>query len=194
MRLRHLLLSSVLLAAIGCEDFGPTWTVDLFVPIRYPDVQLTDYALGGVMPPVPLAFTSPQETQDISGLVDQVLSETLVSVQAEVLFATPTDVTGNIEISVAPNPANLFSPNPALAFTIIVPVSVTAGDTIMATVDRNILQTASGEAVPNLYYQTRGTLQGASGAGTTVGANDVLSLGVNLILTVAINDSSRTNP
>lgn len=188
MRVRRLLVPVALLAVVGCEDFGPSWTVDLFVPIRYPDVQLTDYAIGGVIPPVDLAFTSPQESQDVTGLVDQVLSESLVGVQAEVLFATPTNVTGTIEISLSPNPANLFSANPALAVTVPVPVAQSAGDTISVTVATSLLQTSSGEAVPTLYYQTRGTLRGAGGAGTTVGAADVLSLGVNLVLTVRLNE------
>jgi hypothetical protein len=182
------LLAMVALAA--CGEFGPSWTVDLFVPIRYPDVQLVDYAIGGVIPPVDLSFTSPQESQDMSGIIDQVLSSDLVGVEAEVLFATPSNVSGQIEVSVAPIAANLFSTNPNLAFTVTVPVRVTAGDTIASTIPVALLQTAQGEAVPTLFYQTRGTLRGAGGAGTTVGVNDILSLGVNLVLTVLVNDST----
>ncbi|MEX0690914.1 MAG: hypothetical protein WD934_11830, partial [Gemmatimonadales bacterium] len=73
--LRALLATMTLVA---CGEFGPSWTVDLFVPIRYPDVHLADYAIGGVIPPVDLSFTSPQESQDMSGIIDQVLSSDLV--------------------------------------------------------------------------------------------------------------------
>lgn len=178
------------LAIAACGEFGPSWTVDLFVPIRYPDVQLADYAIGGVIPPVDLDFTSTQESQSMSGIIEQVLSGDLVGVEAEVLFASPSNVSGQIEVSVAPNAANLFSTNPLLAFTVTVPVRVTAGDTIATTIPVSLLQTSQGEAVPTLFYQTRGTLRGGAGAGTTVGVNDVLSLGVNLVLTVLVNDST----
>ena len=188
MTVRRLWLPLVAVFAVACDSFGPTWTVDLFVPIRYPDVQLADYAVGGVIPAVDLPFTSPQDFQDLDGLIDQVISEDLVAVQAEVLFANSSAVTGSIEISVAPNPANLFTATGTQAFTVTVPVQASSGDTITATINPAMLRTATGDAVPRLYYQTRGTLRGAGG-GTPVGAGDALSLGINLILTVTVNDS-----
>jgi hypothetical protein len=92
-------------------------------------------------------------------------------------------------MSVAPNPADLFSANPQLAVTVPITIAVTAGDTTTVNVAPDLFQSGSGEAVPTLYFQTRGTLRGAAG-GTAVGPADVLSLGVNLILTVTVNDTT----
>jgi hypothetical protein len=164
-------LLALLLAA--CDISAPVWDADYFFPLDFPDIELSDYAAGGVIPDVDVPFTTPVESQDITGLPETLLGDDLNALAAEVITSTTLDVTGAIELSIAQAPDQLFVGGQSAVIT----VPVAAGtDTTTVAVDPGVVRNAIA-----LYYQIRGTVRGAAG-GTAVGADDEVGINVNLLV------------
>ncbi|MFQ5551565.1 MAG: hypothetical protein ACE5FJ_10055 [Gemmatimonadales bacterium] len=180
---RHLEVAIAVLAFVGCDapGFAPTWNVEIFFPIAFPDVVLQDELPVPILPPTEVDFTGTQETQDIDASTQEILSEDIEALSAEVVFSTPTNISGVLTISVANNPANLFSPIPNLALTVDVPLRRTPGDTITVQADVTLFKDAT-----TLYFQSRGTARSGTGSPIAVGPDDVLRLGVNLTAEVRL--------
>jgi hypothetical protein len=185
MRMRHAALLAVLMFTFGaCEiPFAPKWNVDLFFPVKYPDVQLTQYAgPGGVIPPVNVTFTAPADSDDVSDATREIFDKDIDSLKAEVVFANTTNIAGNLDISIAANRAFLFSTNAAQAVTVSIPIRVTSGDTTRVQVNTSLFKSAQ-----RLYTQTRGTMRSNTGAILVVGATDKLSLAVDLTASIKVS-------
>ena len=164
-------LLALLLAA--CDLSAPVWSADYFFPLDFPDIELSDYAVGGVIPDADVSFTTPVESQDITGLPETLLGDDLNSLMVEAITLTTVDVTGTIELSIAQSPDGLFQDGQSAVVTI----PATQGtDTTYATVDAAVLRNAIA-----LYYQIRGTVRGAAG-GTPVGPTDMVGINVNLLV------------
>lgn len=164
-------LLALLLAA--CDISAPVWDADYFFPLDFPDVELSDYAVGGVIPDVDVPFTTTVESQDITGLPETLLGDDLNALAAEVITATPVDVTGTIELSIAQSPGQLFVDGQSA----VIAIPVAEGtDTTAVTVDPAVVRNAIA-----LYYQVRGTVRGAAG-GTAVGPDDAVGITVNLLV------------
>jgi hypothetical protein len=164
-------LLALLLAA--CDISAPVWDADYFFPLDFPDLELADYAVGGVIPDADVPFTTPVQSQDITGLPETLLGDDLNALTVEIIASTTVDVTGTIELSIAQSPDNLFQDG----LSAIVAVPVPAGtDTTAVAVDPAVVRNAIA-----LYYQVRGTVRGAAG-GTTVGPDDEVGINVNLLV------------
>jgi len=182
MRIRHAVPFAALLLFAACEvPLAPKWNVDLFFPIKYPDVALSQYAgPGGVIPTTTVTFTTPADSDAVSDATRQIFEEDIDSLKAEVILANSANITGSMDISIAASRFNLFSTNPALAVTVTLPIRVTAGDTVrIPNVNTTLFQQAQA-----LFTQTRGSMRAAGGAPIFVTANDKLSLGVDLTANV----------
>jgi hypothetical protein len=165
------LIPVFLLAA--CDLSAPVWNADYLFPIDFPDIELADYALVGEIPDVDLPFTTPVETQDITGFIETLLGDDLNSLDAEVITSTTVNVTGSIEVSIAQSPTDLFQSGRS----IIITIPIAAGtDTTSASVNVDVVRNAAA-----LYYQSRGTLRGQPG-GTPVGPTDEIGIDVNLLV------------
>ena len=169
--LRAGLVALPLLAA--CDLSEPVWNADFFFPLDFPDIELSAYAVGGVIPNIDVPFTTPVASQDITGLPETMLGDDLNALAAEVITTTTLDVTGTIEVAIARDPAGLFLPGQSAIITIPVAEGT---DTTAVTVDPEIVRNAIA-----LYYQVRGTVRGAPG-GTTVGPADEVDINVNLLV------------
>jgi len=200
-----------LAALAACEDvpLAPTWNSDFYLPIQFADVTLGPSGVtkksGGLIPAIAISDTSPVGTQEVSGATKQLLDENVNSILADVIFSTSADLTGTIQISVAPNQADLFSADPTKAFTTTVTIRKTAGDTSHVTANVNVFRTSSqtnngtctincgtnnnsnsGSATNTLYTQSRTTVACKSGI-CVVTDNDKLQLGINLTVNVAVS-------
>ena len=168
------------LAVLGACDVpgAPAWTADYVFPLDYPSVDLSGVP-GGVIPGAAITFDTPVETQDVTGLVEQILTdEHLNALSVEVVTDATVDVTGSVVVSIATNPASLFSTTNSVMVT--VPFGQ-AADTTTAPINVDLLRT--GET---LYYQSRVTIAGASG-GTPVGAGSEIRIGLNLFANVQVS-------
>jgi hypothetical protein len=173
---RAALLAAIFLAMAGCSvPLAPKWNVDVFFPIRYPDVQLSQYAgPGGVIPPVTITFTTPADSDNVSDATRQVFDQDIDTLKAKVILVNTADLTGSLTVSIAAVKSNLFSANPNLAVTVTMPLRVTAGDTIPVTVNTTLFKSAQ-----KLYTQTSGSMR-ASNTSIVVTPSDKLQLGVDL--------------
>jgi hypothetical protein len=164
------LLALPVLAA--CDLAVPVWSTDLFFPVDYPDVQLSDFSVAGQIPPVDLAFTTTPAQQDITGLLEELLSDRVNALTVEIVTQADVDVTATMTLSIAASAAGLLDPNQSVT------IQITAGttlDTATVEVDPALLRGAVA-----LYYQTDGSMRGAAG-GTNVSAGDVIKIDVNLL-------------
>ncbi len=192
MRITRAALLAVTLFSLGaCEVPGaPKWDIDLYFPIKYPDIPLSTFAVGGTILPGNIAFTTPVDSSDISDATLEILDQELTALTAEVIFSNQTNVAGNLEISMSPNRAFLFSSNPAQAVTFnINPLHITpaAGDTTRITVLRTLFNNAS-----KIYTQSRGNIRSGTGAPLPVSASNRFTLGVDLTATIPF--SKRETP
>ncbi|MDH3497501.1 MAG: hypothetical protein OER21_12125 [Gemmatimonadota bacterium] len=159
------------MAACSLPD-APVWAVDFFFPIDFPDIDLNDYAVAGEIPPIDVTLASTPQTQDITGLLEEFLSDDLNALAAEVVTGVPVDITGTLAVVIATSPTRLAFPDSSIT----VQIAVAQGtDTTRVDVDPALVRNAIA-----LYYQARGTLRG-SGAGTPVGPGDRIRLDVNLL-------------
>ena len=188
-------------AVAACSiPFGPQLNSDFFFPIQFADVVLGGnggVAPGGIIPPASVTSTSTVSTQQVTGATKQILDESVNSIKADIIFATSADLTGSIQISVAPNQANLFSSNPALALTTTIQIRKTAGDTSHVSTNVSVFQTSSqsfgssgGSSANVLYSQSKTTVACRSGL-CPVSATDKLQLGINLTVNVAVVTRSK---
>jgi hypothetical protein len=171
-----LLLGLAVLSA--CHVPGaPAWTADYVFPLDYPSVDLSGIP-GGIIPGTAITFDTPVETQDVQGLVEQILTdEHLNTLSAEVVTDATVDVTGSVLVSIAQDPASLFSAN-----SVMVTVSFSqAVDTTTAPINVDLLRT--GET---LYFQSRVTIAGAAG-GTPVAAGSEVGILLNLFANVQVS-------
>jgi hypothetical protein len=179
MRTKHAALLAAALFLACSLPLAPRWNVDVFFPIKYPDVQLSQYAgPGGVIPNVNTNFTTPADSSPVSAATRQVFDQDIDTLKAAVIFANTANLTGSMDISIAALKANLFSANPAQAVTVTIPIRVTTGDTARVTVNTTLFKNAQ-----TLYTQTRGTMRAASGP-IVVTPSDKLTLGVDLTANV----------
>lgn len=159
-------------ALCACDLSRPVWSADFFFPVDFPDLQLEDYAVLGQIPDADLPFTTAPEQQDITGLLEEFLSDDLNTLSAEIITDLNADVTGDVTVSIAQSPGALFLPGQSIT----VQLTVAPGtDTTSVNVDPSILRDAI-----SLYYATQGTLRGSPG-GTAVGAGDRIKIDVNLL-------------
>ncbi|HET7038537.1 MAG TPA: hypothetical protein VFH97_01535, partial [Gemmatimonadales bacterium] len=166
-------LLALLPALLACDLAAPVWTADYLFPIDYPDIELADYTSTGVIPDADLAFSSPLVQQDITGLLEEMLSDELVALSVEVITEATVDVTASLTLTIAtsdslPPPFSASrtgtqSPASSVTFQIGAALEV---DTTTVVVDHAALRDAIA-----LYYHTQGTVRGAPG-GTPVVAGD----------------------
>lgn len=181
MRIKRAALFAVAFIALAaCEvPLAPKWNVDVFFPIKYPDVPLANYAgPGGIIPTTNTNFTTPADSDDVSDATRQVFDQDIDTLKAAVIFSNTANLTGTMDISIAALKANLFSANTSQAVTVTVPIKVTAGDTTRVTVNTTLFKNAQ-----KLYTQTRGTMRAASSP-IVVTSTDKLTLGVDLTANV----------
>lgn len=172
-----------LVGLAACDvPLAPKWTVDITFPVDFPAVAVADYAVAGQIPSGSISFNGPVTTQDVQGATDQVLSEDLKSLHAEIVLVNDVQISGQIVISVASASGNLFSTYPGLALTDTITVRPTAGDTSYVTADLGLFQNAQ-----TLYFQTKGTIASTSPSGTSVGPTDSLQVRMNLFATVQLS-------
>jgi hypothetical protein len=178
MRVRWTLVVG-LAGLLACNVPGaPAWTADYVFPLDYPSVDLSGFP-GGVIPSGTVTFDTPVETQDVVGLVEQVLTDSaLNALTAEVITDATVDVTGSVVVSIATNPANLFSATNSV--TVTVPFSQTA-DTTTAPINVDLLRTGG-----TLYFQSRVTVSGGA-SGTPVGSGSEIGIGLNLFANVQVS-------
>lgn len=167
----------------ACDLSAPVWDADYFFPVDYPDVQLADYAVAGEIPEADVAFTAPltPQQQDITGLLEELLSDRLNALTVEIVTQTATNVTAAVTVSLAASPADLFLPGQSAT----VDLTVSPGtDTTVVNVNPDLLRDAIA-----LYYQTQGTVRGAPG-GTPVTSADRIRIDVNLIVNFQVSTPS----
>jgi hypothetical protein len=175
-RFVRIALVAPLLALPACDLSAPVWDAEFFFPVDYPDVELSDYAVGGEIPDVDLQFTSPLAQQDITGLLEEMLSDDLVGLTVEVITEATVDITASLTLNIA------TSDSVAPASGISIQIGASLGvDTTAVVVDHEALRNAIA-----LYYQTEGTVRGAPG-GTPVTAGDRIKVDVNLLATYQVN-------
>lgn len=179
-------LLALLPALVGCDLSAPVWNADFVFPVDYPDVELADYAVGGEIPDADLTFTSPLVEQDITGLLEEMLSDKLVALTVEVITQTSVDVSASLTLNIAASDTALppISASGAGATASSISMNITAGlgvDTTSVEVDPASLRDAVA-----LYYRTAGSVRGAPG-GTPVAAGDRIKVDVNLLATYQIS-------
>jgi len=163
---------------VACDLSAPVWSTDLFFPVDYPDVQLSDYAIAGQIPPFDVAFTTTPQQQDITGLLEELLSDDVNALTVEIVTESDVDLTATMTISIATSQLALLDPNQSIT------IQVNAGPAVDTTaVDVNVDLLRGAVA---LYYQTDGSVRGAAG-GTNVGPGDVIKIDVNLLANYQIN-------
>lgn len=167
-------------ALAACDLSAPVWDADYFFPVDYPDIQLADYAVAGQIPDADVPFTAPltPQQQDITGLLEEFLSDRLNTLTVEIITETTTDVTAAATVSIAPTPTGLFLPGQSATVDLAVSPGV---DTAVVQVDPELLRDAIA-----LYFQTQGTLRGAPG-GTPVTAADRIRVNVNLLVNFQVS-------
>jgi hypothetical protein len=181
MRMRHAALGVAALLITACEvPLAPKWNVDVFFPIKYPDVQLSQY--GSTIPPFDVTFTFPVDSDAVSDATRQIFDEQIDTLKADVILANSTNIVGTLTVSIAASQANLFSTNSALAVTVNKNILVTAGDTTRQVVNTDLFKNAT-----KLYTRTRITMRSATGAPLVVTANDKVTLGVDLTANVKLS-------
>jgi hypothetical protein len=159
-------------ALVACDLSAPVWSTDLFFPVDYPDVQLSDFSVAGQIPPLDVAFTTPPEQQDITGLLEELLSDDVNALTVEIITQSDVDVTATMTISIASSELALLDPNQSITIQLNAGPAV---DTTIVDVNVDLLRGAIA-----LYYQTDGSVRGAAG-GTTVSPGDVIKIDVNLL-------------
>jgi len=165
----------------GCDNLSaPKWNADVYFPIRYPDVQLSQY--GAAVPPTTVTFTSPVDSQTVSDATREIFDRDIDTLRAEVVVATSTNITGTLDISITNNRAFLFSSLPSQAATLSVPIRVTAGDTTRFTVNTVLFRSAQ-----KLYTQSRATMRSTTGGLVPLTSADKLSVGVNLTASMRVS-------
>ena len=177
------LVAAGLLSVAGCEagPLSPEWDIEVFFPLRFPDVLLQDHAPGNLLPPVDVSFTAAVESEDISDATAEILDQDIDQIRAQFIFATPTNIRGSLDLSFAPVQGDLFSTDPNRAVTLTIPLRQTTGDTTEVTVATSLLTQANV-----IFLQSRGTVRSGTGSILTIGPNDVLQLRVNLTATVPL--------
>jgi hypothetical protein len=183
MRMRSAALFAVALLTFGaCEiPNAPKWNIDVFFPIRYPDVQLSQY--GAAIPPFDVTYTFPVDSQNVSNATRQIFDEEIDSLKADVILANTTNIAGTLTVSIAASRSNLFSSNATLAVTVPILLKVTAGDTTrIPAINTTLFRQAT-----KIYTQTRVTMRSATGAPLGLTANDKLSIGVDLTANVKMS-------
>ena len=164
------LLALPVLAA--CDLSAPVWSADLLFPVDYPDVALDSFSVAGQIPPVDLVFQTPPEQQDVTGLIEELLSEDVNALTVEIITQSDVNITADMTVSISATLLGLL--DPAQSVTIQLSASQ-AVDTAVVAVDPDILRGAIA-----LYYQTEGSMRGAAG-GTPVSAGDLIRIDVNLL-------------
>ena len=182
MRLRNAALGvAAAILVCGCDNLSaPRWNVDVFFPIRYPDVQLNQY--GPAVPPSNVTFTSPVDSQTVAGATKEVLDRDIDTLRAAVVLATSTNITGTLDLTITNNKAFLFSTVPTQAATFTVPIRVTAGDTTRFTVNTVLFRTAQ-----KLYTQSRATMRSSTGGLVPLSSADKLSVAVNFTASMRVS-------
>jgi hypothetical protein len=174
-------LALALVSALACDVPGaPTWSADLLLPLDYPDIVLSDYAVAGAVPDTDITFLTPIASQDVSGLTDQIFAENLNAISGELIYGTTINVTGTITATVAAQPTDLFSTDPARAVTVRLPFAA-GTDTVTVTADTALFHNAAV-----LYFQSSVTVRGAPG-GTPVSPTDRVTVDLNVIANVQIS-------
>jgi hypothetical protein len=172
--------SLILLGIAACQVPGaPKWNVDVYFPIKYPYVPWSQYAPGGFIPTTTVSFQTPPDSQMVSSATQQVLSQDIDTLKADVILVNSANATGTITISIAAAQANLFSANPSLAVTATLPIRVTAGDTAHYTVSTTLFQQAQ-----KLFTETKATVKSGGATPTPVSAKDSLGISVDLTANV----------
>ncbi len=184
MRMKYAaVLAATLFTAAACEiPLAPKWNIDVFFPLKYPDVQLSQYAgPGGVIPTTPTAFTTPADSDDVADATAQVLDQDIASIKADLIFINQTNVLGNLRISLAPNRLALNSTNPAQAVTVTIPLHITpaTGDTIHVNVNPDLFANAN-----KIYTQSSGDMRSGTGGLLIVGPTDRFRISVDLTANV----------
>ena len=183
MRIRRaasMAASVFLLGITACQVPGaPTWNVDVFFPIKYPYVAWSQYAPGGFIPTSTITFQTSPDSQAVSSSTQQVFSQNIDTLKADVILVNSANATGTITISIAASQANLFSANPSLAVTATLPIRVTAGDTSHYTVNTTLFQQAQ-----KLYTETKASVKSGGATPTPVTAKDSLGISVDLTANV----------
>jgi len=178
MRTKWPLLLGVLLVA-GCDITNPPdWTADYLFPLDFPTIDLSGIP-GGVIPFDSVNFTTPVDSQDTEGLVGRILqSEDLAAIRAEIILTTTLDVTGSVEVSVAPSRGALFNPSQSLTATVTIDQGTT---TIEVPVSLTAFQGAE-----MLYFQADVAVASSSGS-ITVSPGDRIGISINFIGTVRVS-------
>lgn len=178
MRSKWPLLLGVL--AFGACDITdpPDWSAEYLFPLNFPAIDLSVIP-GGTIPVTSVSFQTPVFAQDSLEFVGRILqSEDLVGLRAEVILSTNLDVTGSVELSIATDPANLFSPTQSMTTMITVGMGA---DTTRVPVPLAVF--AGSES---LYFQSNVVLAG-SGGSITVPPGAEIGMGVNFIATVQVS-------
>jgi hypothetical protein len=157
---------------VACDLSAPVWSTDLFFPVDYPDVQLSDFSVAGQIPPLDVAFTTSPAQQDITGLLEELLSDDVNALTVEIITQSDVDVTATMTISIASSELALLDPNQSITIQLNAGPAV---DTTIVDVNVDLLRGAIA-----LYYQTDGSVRGAAG-GTAVSPGDVIKIDVNLL-------------
>jgi len=185
MRTKWPLLLGVFLVA-GCDITNPPdWTADYLFPLNFPAVDLSGVP-GGVIPVDTISFTTPVVSQDSLEFVGRILqSEDLLGLRAELILFTTLDITGEVELSIAPTQSGLFNPSQSLTTTITVSQGT---DTSYVSVPLDVFKGAA-----DLYFQSNVTVAG-SGGGIAVPAGSEIGIKVNFIGTVLVSGPRATIP
>ena len=167
-----------LVAAVACDGgpLAPKWDIQVFFPLRFPDVDLQNHAPGGLLPPFDVAFTDSIASKPISNATEEILSQDIKEIEAHFIFATTSQIAGSLDLTFAPVATDLFSADPDRAVTLTIPMRQTLGDTPVVSVPPALLTQAT-----TVFLQSRGTLRSATGAILTLGPGDIIQLRVNLI-------------
>ena len=101
MRIKHAALFAVASILACSVPLAPRWNVDVFFPIKYPDVQLANYAPGGIIPTTNTNFTTPADSSAVSDATRQVFDQDIDTLKAAVIFSNSANLTGSMDISIA---------------------------------------------------------------------------------------------
>lgn len=171
-----LILGLAVLGACKTPE-APTWTADYLFPLDFPGIDLSGVP-GGIIPVTPISFTTPVEVQNATGLVGEILAnDDLEALRAEIIVLNTLDITGTLDLSIAPAPGALFDPAQSLTANLSVQQGV---DTSFVSVVLAPFRDAA-----TLYFQSTVNVAGASG-GVPVGPGDMIDIRVNFIGTVRV--------
>jgi len=179
MRTRWSVAFGLAIALAGCNTpSAPSWTADYLFPLNFPAVDLSGLP-GGIIPVDTVEFTTPVASQEVTGIVGQILqSDDLTGLTAEVIVATNLDITGTIDLSVAPSTGALFDPSQSLTTTINV---ADGADTVVVPVNLDLFRTAT-----DLFFQADVTIAG-QGGNITIPAGTNIDVRVNFIGTILVS-------